>query len=88
MGVTSQTITKYESGANISDTIKRLIRYEFSLFLPQEERLAQNNEEKAHPAETIVTTTELIRHLKETVVELKEDKEFLKGLVLKNCKPE
>lgn len=40
MGLTAQTIQKYESGErNIPATVQKLIRYEFAEYLPEEERL-------------------------------------------------
>ncbi|MFV8280540.1 helix-turn-helix domain-containing protein [Christiangramia marina] len=39
LGLTSQSITKFEAGANITSSIKKLIRYEFAEFLPESERL-------------------------------------------------
>lgn len=40
MGLTAQTIQKYESGErNIPATVQKLIRYEFAQFLPEKERL-------------------------------------------------
>lgn len=42
LGLTSQSITKYEAGYNVSETVKKLIRYEFAEFLTEEERLVAN----------------------------------------------
>ncbi|MDT0689345.1 short coiled-coil protein [Salegentibacter sp. F188] len=39
LGLTSQSITKFEAGGKVTDTVKKLIRYEFSQHLPEEERL-------------------------------------------------
>ena len=40
IGLTAQTVQKYESGErNIPVTVQKLIRYEFAPFLPEEERL-------------------------------------------------
>ena len=39
LGLTSQSITKLEAGGNITDTLKKLIRYEFAEYLPENERL-------------------------------------------------
>ena len=39
LGLTSQSITKFEAGGNITETVKKLIRYEFAEYLPEEERL-------------------------------------------------
>ena len=83
LGLTSQSITKYESGANVSETVKRLIRYEFSRFLPEEEQL----EIIEKPATQIpnvppAKNNEFVRILRETIVELRNDKEFLKALLM------
>lgn len=40
LGLTSQSITKFEAGGNITDSITKLIRYEFAEYLPEEERLS------------------------------------------------
>lgn len=39
LGLTSQSITKFEGGGKITETVQKLIRYEFAEYLPAEERL-------------------------------------------------
>lgn len=39
LGLTSQSITKFEAGGNLTASIKKLICYEFAEFLSEEERL-------------------------------------------------
>lgn len=41
LGLTSQSITKFEAGGTLTDTVKKLISYEFAEFLPANERGAK-----------------------------------------------
>ncbi len=38
LGLTSQSITKFEAGGTLTDTVKKLIGYEFAEFLPENEQ--------------------------------------------------
>lgn len=88
LGLTSQSITKYESGANVSETVKRLIRYEFSRWLPDDEKLSiqnayEENSDFQLPPRPQIENNEFIRSLRETINELRKDKDFLKELINK-----
>jgi transcriptional regulator with XRE-family HTH domain len=86
LGLTSQSITKYESGSNVSNTVKKLIRYEFSRYLPEDEKLQipalhKDEEPKDKSLIPIMANNEIIRVLRESINDLKADKEFLKSII-------
>lgn len=84
LGVTSQSITKYEAGGKITETIKKLIRYEFAEYLPEEERLTVKKvpagEETAELQELREKNAVLEDQVKE-VSHLKEQNSLLKRTV-------
>ena len=66
LGLTSQSITKFEAGGKITKSIQKLIRYEFAEYLPKEERLqstAGNGDATVDPTtvENLKTENETLR---------------------------
>lgn len=92
LGLTSQTITNYESGYKISASVEKLIRYEFAEFLPEKERLVN-----ARAIDECVTKVKKgngkhlenrIQELEEMVNELKRDKDELYMIIHRFSKGE
>ncbi len=85
LGLTSQSITKYEAGASVSTSVQRLIRYEFAKFLPENERLGVDpgNIKAAHKErkEDLSRYEEKVIQLENLIAELKKDKDQLYDLI-------
>lgn len=82
LGLTSQSITKFEAGGKLTDTVKKLISYEFAEFLPEEERMfskstAGENALKEEIKKLELEKTEL-QHQVEEIPHLKEQISLLK----------
>ncbi|QED37989.1 helix-turn-helix transcriptional regulator [Antarcticibacterium arcticum] len=82
LGLTSQSITKFEAGGKLTETVKKLISYEFAEFMPEEERLfskstAGENALKEEIKKLELERTEL-QHQVEQIPHLKEQISLLK----------
>lgn len=86
LGLTAQTIQKYESGSrNIPDSIEKLIRYEFAEYLTNGEGLTskKNGNSKVENGETEnfkvenETLKKRVKELEQDKADLKRDKEML-----------
>jgi transcriptional regulator with XRE-family HTH domain len=78
LGLTSQSITKFEAGGNITDSIKKLIRYEFAEYLPEEERLsmAGNSEVTVENKEVSILRKEN-EALKQKLAMVKDQEDYI-----------
>jgi len=86
LGLTAQTIQKYESGSrNIPDSIEKLIRYEFAEYLTKGEGLTSKkignskveNGEIENFKDENETLKKRVKELEQDKVDLKRDKEML-----------
>lgn len=93
LGLTSQSITKFEAGGKLTDTVKKLICYEFAEFLPEEERsfskstygenvLKEEIEKLKVKRTELLHEVEEIPHLKEQISLLKRNIESLEDQVV------
>lgn len=84
LGLTSQSITKYESGAKVSSSVEKLIRYEFAEFLPEKERLVNyraNDQSTSSKKGNGKHLENEISDLKKILSELKRDKDELYKII-------
>lgn len=79
LGLTSQSITKFEAGGNITETVKKLIRYEFSQFLPEGEGLEIRADHQLYEKlkEENEVLQKRVKDLERDKEDLKKDKEML-----------
>lgn len=79
LGLTSQSITKFEAGGNVTETVRRLIRYEFSQFLPEGEGLGvgANDEALKRLGAENEKLQQRVEDLERDKEDLKKDKEML-----------
>ena len=86
LGLTAQTIQKYESGSrNIPDSIEKLIRYEFAEYLTKGEGLTSKkignskveNGETENFQDENETLKKRVKELEQDKADLKRDKEML-----------
>ncbi len=78
LGLTSQSITKFEAGGNITASIKKLIRYEFAEYLPEEERLliSSNSQVTLKNNEVIILRKEN-EALKQQISMVKDQEDYI-----------
>ncbi len=85
LGLTSQSITKYEGGAKISTSVQRLIKYEYAKYLPENERLKIDQgivkQGFKDSKEDYLRYEEKVLQLENLIAELKRDKDQLYDLI-------
>ncbi len=78
LGLTSQSITKFEAGGNLTDSIRKLIRYEFAEYLPEEERLLKPSlSEGTFESEEINILKKENEFLKQQVSKVKDQEDYI-----------
>ena len=78
LGLTSQSITKFEAGGNITASIQKLIRYEFAEYLPEEERLLKSGlSEGTFESEEINILKKENEFLKQQVSKVKDQEDYI-----------
>ena len=84
LGLTSQSVTKFEAGSKITDTVKKLIRYEFAEFLPEEERLVSGPGENNGGATVDTTAIEALKKENEALKEKLKNAQRVAELLERN----
>lgn len=87
LGLSPQSILNYEAGKNVPETVKKLIRYEFSEYLPENERLHPKEDKPLkdpdfqYQKEGSSGTVAENQRLQQRVAELENDKKMLTNYI-------
>ncbi len=78
LGLSPQSILNYEAGKNVPETVKKLVRYEFAEYLPEEERLLKSGlSEGTFESEEINILKKENEFLKQQVSKVKDQEDYI-----------